>query len=49
MQLQLWQFLCLMLVLIFVILDILTYMKVYEGIWRSFKVNGGYLTYVEVI
>ena len=31
---QLWPFFCLMLVLIFLILNILKYMKVYEGIWR---------------
>ena len=29
---QLWSFLCFMLVLIFLILDILEYVKVYEGI-----------------
>ena len=31
-ELQLWQFLCLMLVLIFLMLEILKYMKMYEGI-----------------
>ena len=36
---QLWSFLCLMLVLILLILDILKYMKVY----------GGYLRYMQVI
>ena len=41
--------LCLILVLIFSILDILKYMKVYEGIWKLFKVYGGCLRYMEVI
>jgi len=48
-ELQLGAFLCLMLVIIFLILDILTYMKVYEGIWKSFKVYGVYLECMEVI
>ena len=45
---QLWLFLYLMLNVIFLILDILKYMKVYEGIWRLFKVYGGYLRYMKV-
>ena len=34
--------------LIFRILDILKYMGVYEGVWRLFKVYGGYLKYMKV-
>ena len=37
-----------MLVLIFLILDILQYIKVCEGIWMLFKVYGSYLRYMKV-
>ena len=37
-----------MLVLVFLILDILKYMKVYEGIWNDLRVCEGILMYIKV-
>ena len=45
---DLCQFLCFMLGFIFRILDILKYMKVYEGVSRYLGVYEGILTYIKV-
>ena len=45
---ELWLFLSLMSALIFVILDIFKYMRVYEGIWLLFEVYEGTWKYKKV-